>query len=78
MFVQPDHALKSAEGFKEELLKLDQEVGAVVVDLDANINYIKMMKAVLHLRDPECLFVVGGSHVLVPFEDINIIGGFLC
>jgi hypothetical protein len=78
VFVQPDHALKSAEGFKEELLKLDQEVGAVVVDFDPNINYIKMMKAVLHLRDPVCLFVVGSSHVLVRYKDINIIGGFLC
>jgi ribonucleotide monophosphatase NagD (HAD superfamily) len=57
---------------------LDQEVGAVVVDLDANINYIKIMKAVLHLRDPECLFVVGGGDVWVPYEDVNIVGGFLC
>jgi len=76
--VQPDHAVKSIEEFKEEILKLDQEVGAVVIDLDGNINYIKMMKAVLHLRDPECLFVVGGNDVFVPIEDINFIGGFLC
>ena len=53
-------------------------MGAVVVDMDPNINYIKMMKAVLHLRDPECLFVVGANDVFVPFEDINVIGGFLC
>ena len=53
-------------------------MGAVVIDLDANINYIKMMKAVLHLKNPECLFIVGGNDVFVPFEDINIIGGFLC
>jgi phosphoglycolate/pyridoxal phosphate phosphatase family enzyme len=72
--VGPDQAVKSAEEFKEELLKLDQEVGAVVIDLDANINYIKMMKAVLHLREPECLFVVGGNDEFVPFEDIKIIG----
>jgi len=52
-------------------------VGAVVIDLDANINYIKMTKAVLHLRKPECLFVVGGSDVFIPFEGINVIGGFL-
>jgi hypothetical protein len=54
---------------------LDEEVGAVVVDFDTNINYIKMMKAVLHLRDPECLFVAGGIDVFVPVaEDISIIG----
>jgi len=56
---------------------LDQEVGAVVIDVDANINYIKMMKAVLHLKDPECMFVVGGNDVIAPFEDMNIIGVFL-
>lgn len=78
MFVQPDHAVKTKEEFEEELQKLDQDVGAVVVDLDASINYIKMMKAVLHLRDPECLFVVGSNDVFLNFEDINIIGGFLC
>jgi ribonucleotide monophosphatase NagD (HAD superfamily) len=78
VFIQPDHAVKSIVELKEEILKLDQEVGAVVVDFDANINYMKMMKAVLHLRDPECLFVVGGNDVFVPFQDVNIIGGFLC
>jgi len=52
-------------------------VGAVVIDMDANINYIKMMKAVLHLKEPECLFVVGGNEALIHFEGINIIGGFL-
>jgi hypothetical protein len=57
---------------------LDQDVGAVVIDLDVNINYIKMMKAVQHLRDPECLFVVGGIDTFVPFQDIIIIGEFLC
>ena len=56
---------------------MDQEVGAVVIDMDANINYIKMMKAVLHLKEPECLFVVGGNEALIHFEGINIIGGFL-
>jgi hypothetical protein len=52
-------------------------VGAVVIDMDANINYIKMMKAVLHLKEPECLFVVGGNDAFIHFEGINIIGGFL-
>ena len=78
MFVQPDYVVETIEEFKEEVQKLDQEVGAVVKDLDANINYIKMMKAVLHLRNPDCLFVVGGTDVLVPFEDFSILGGFLC
>lgn len=73
--VGPDHAVKTLEEFKTEVLKLDEEVGAVVIDFDTNINYIKMMKAVLHLRDPECLFVAGGIDVFVPVaEDVSIIG----
>lgn len=78
VFAQPDHAVETTEQFKEEVQKLDQEVGAVVMDVDANINYIKMMKAVIHLRNPDCLFVVGGIDVVVPFEGFNILGGFLC
>jgi ribonucleotide monophosphatase NagD (HAD superfamily) len=77
MFVQPDHAVKNVEEFKAEIQNLDQEVGAVVVDFDANINYIKMMKAVLHLRDPQCLFVAGATDVFVPAEDVTVIGKFL-
>ncbi|GFG35743.1 hypothetical protein Cfor_05197 [Coptotermes formosanus] len=72
--VGPDHAVKNVEEFKAEIQNLDQEVGAVVVDFDANINYIKMMKAVLHLRDPQCLFVAGATDVFVPAEDVTVIG----
>jgi ribonucleotide monophosphatase NagD (HAD superfamily) len=76
VFVQPYHAVETLEEFKAEVLNLDQEVGAVVVDFDVNINYIKMMKAVLHLKDPECLFVVGTGDLFIPVEDATLIGRF--
>jgi hypothetical protein len=76
VFVQPDHAVTIAD-FKKEVLNLDNDVGAVVIDFDLNINYIKMMKAVLHLRDPDCFFVVGGLDVKVPIQDeMNILGKY--
>jgi hypothetical protein len=45
------------------------------MDFDMNINYIKMMKAVLHLKNPDCLFVVGSLDVHVPAQnDFYVIG----
>lgn len=77
MFVQPDYAVQTISDFVEELWKLDEDVGAVVIDFDMNINYIKMMKAVLHLRDPDCLFVTGALDLHVPVEkDMNVIGKY--
>lgn len=60
-----------------ELQDLDEEVGAVVIDFDMNINFIKMMKAVFHLKNPDCLFVVGGTDVRVPARSgLSILGEF--
>jgi ribonucleotide monophosphatase NagD (HAD superfamily) len=73
--VQPDYAVRSTADLANELQHLDQEVGAVVIDFDMNINFIKLMKAVLHLRDANCLFVAGGTDVYVPTQsDVSILG----
>lgn len=77
VFVQPDHAVQTIPDFRKEIHDLDEDVGAVVIDFDMNINYIKLMKAVLHLRDPDCFFIVGGLDVQIPVKDnLNIIGNY--
>lgn len=77
MFVQPDHAVQTIAELANELQDLDEEVGAVVIDFDMNINFIKMMKAVIHLKNPDCLFVVGGIDARVPARSgLNILGEF--
>jgi hypothetical protein len=77
MFVQPDYAVQTIADLANELQDLDAEVRAVVIDFDMNINFIKMMKAVFHLRNPDCLFVVGGMDVHVPTQnDVSIMGKF--
>jgi hypothetical protein len=78
MFVQPDHAVHTIADLANELQDLDEEVGAVVIDFDMNINFIKMMKAVYHLKNPDCLFVVGGIDACVPARSgLSILGEFL-
>jgi hypothetical protein len=77
MFVQPDYAVQSTADLANELRVLDEEVGAVVIDFDMNINFIKMMKAIFHLKNPNCLFVAGGIDVYVPTQNnISILGKF--
>jgi hypothetical protein len=77
LFVQPDCAVQTIADLLKEILNLDSDVGAVVIDFDMNINYIKMMKAVLHLKDPDCLFVVGATDVCVPIQDgMSLIGKY--
>ncbi|PNF22242.1 Glycerol-3-phosphate phosphatase [Cryptotermes secundus] len=73
--VGPDHAVKTIRDLANELQDLDEEVGAVVIDFDMNINFIKMMKAVFHLKNPDCLFVAGGVDVRVPSQSgLSILG----
>lgn len=73
--VGPDYAVQTVADLANELQDLDEEVGAVVMDFDMNINFIKMMKAVFHLRNPDCLFVVGGIDVRVPVQNgLSILG----
>ncbi|KAG8224013.1 hypothetical protein J437_LFUL001090 [Ladona fulva] len=54
----------------EAVSSLDPEVGAVVMDLDVNISYIKMMKAVAYLKDPNCLFLVTATEYKLPFYGV--------
>jgi hypothetical protein len=77
MFVQPDYAVQSVADLAIELQDLDEEVGAVVMDFDMNINFIKIMKAVFHLKNPDCLFVVGAIDARVPVQNgLSILGEF--
>jgi hypothetical protein len=77
MFLQPDYAVQSVADLAIELRDLDEEVGAVVIDFDMNINFIKMMKAVFHLKNPNCLFVAGGIDAYIPAQnDVSILGKF--
>ncbi|CAG9859900.1 unnamed protein product [Phyllotreta striolata] len=45
----------------------DSEVGAVIMDNDVNLNYLKLQKAFWYLRKPDCLFLVTHRDKVAPF-----------
>lgn len=71
MFRQYFQPLKIHESFNVLVQELedDLEIGAVTVDLDVNINFIKMMKAITYLKRPEVLFLAGATDVKIPLTD---------
>lgn len=45
------------------------------MDTDLNVNYIKLTKALRFLKEPECLFVVGGTEIQIPVtSELDILG----
>ncbi|XP_017853108.1 pyridoxal phosphate phosphatase [Drosophila busckii] len=52
-----------------------QPVRAVVFDMDLNLNAVKMQRAYLYLRQPDCqLFTCATDHKLPFIKDITILG----
>lgn len=52
------------------------KVGAVVVDIDANISLRHLMRAKCHLqRNPECLLIAGATDYIIPLgSGMDVIG----
>jgi phosphoglycolate phosphatase len=53
----PDHSNKTIDYESHEEVKIDQDIGAVVVGLDRRINYYKLQYAQLCLQNPSTLFI---------------------
>ncbi|XP_062547734.1 uncharacterized protein LOC134213123 [Armigeres subalbatus] len=72
----PDQPLE--ESFKKIIATVHDRapVKAVVIDVDFNINYPKLLRAELYLKnDPDCLFIAGATDkVLHARKDFNLIG----
>lgn len=46
-----------------------------MADSDLNVNYVKLTKAIRYLRDPECLFIVGATEMLISInEELQLLG----
>lgn len=75
---QPD-AIEESIGALQEHLVDDESIGAVVIDLDLNINFIKMHKALVYLSRPDVLFICGGSDKKIPISSkFCVIGPSFC
>ncbi|KAH8276083.1 hypothetical protein KR018_002380, partial [Drosophila ironensis] len=53
----------------------DQPVKAVIMDVDFNLTSVKILRAQMYLRDPECLLIEGATDRMMPMgRGIHLIG----
>ncbi|RZC42463.1 Hydrolase 6 domain containing protein, partial [Asbolus verrucosus] len=63
----PNSMEESLLKFLELCVADNEQVGAVVVDVDVNINYLKLQKAATYLMRPDVIFITGGSDTKLVF-----------
>ncbi|XP_075155710.1 chronophin [Haematobia irritans] len=51
-----------------------EPVKAVVIDIDFNLTAWKLMRAQVHLKDPECIFIAGAADPRIPFGGNELLG----
>ncbi|XP_056640299.1 uncharacterized protein LOC130447483 [Diorhabda sublineata] len=56
----------------------DEEIGAVIMDIDVNLTYIQLQKASTYLKRKDCLFITGAGDRALPFPRIGpLIGNYV-
>lgn len=49
----------------------DEEIGAVIMDIDVNFTYTQLQKAHTYLKRKDCLFIIGAGDKTLPFPKIG-------
>nr|CAD7447703.1 unnamed protein product [Timema bartmani] len=71
----PNHIEEDVESILQALRNLDPEVGAVILDVDPNMNFIKMSIACQYLKiKTDCLFIIGATEEVVNIDEFSLFG----
>lgn len=55
-------------------VKDGQPVGAVLIDTDLSLNMAHLIRAQLYLNNPDCLFIVGTTDMMLSLAGHQLIG----
>nr|CAD7589302.1 unnamed protein product [Timema genevievae] len=72
---KPNHIGEDVESILQALRNLDPEVGAVILDVDPNMSFIKMSIACQYLKiKTDCLFIIGATEDVVNIDEFSLFG----
>ncbi|XP_049810292.1 glycerol-3-phosphate phosphatase isoform X2 [Schistocerca nitens] len=75
---EPDPMVCDMGTLVSSKIKLDPEVGAVIVGFDEQISYPKILKAGSYLKNPDCLFLATNTDQQFPSKSNIVIPGAGC
>nr|XP_023011555.1 uncharacterized protein LOC111501868 [Leptinotarsa decemlineata] len=58
-----------------ETIQDDENIGAVISEIEINVTLLKLQKALTYLKRKDCLFIVGASNLQIPVGPLGPVIG---